>query len=151
MKRIITVVFLIAFTCSPLPACSPSPAPVRLTGRMSPEATVKFFFERYSKKDLEGMNSVVYEKAKIRDFLLDETESVKLISCEEDGDSVNIRFEDEWYNGEVYGRAVVHARYEIKFREGAAAPIENGENEFDFYLVKKGRDNDWVIVQWGLG
>ena len=118
---------------------------------LSAEETIKYFFDRYSEKDLSGMNKVVYEKKRLDNSRFDNIISVKLISCTEEKDPARIHFSSLWYDDEPYAYTLVRVKYNIQFEDDTDWPIKSGEHEFDYYLVKASKASGWIIVMSGLG
>lgn len=97
------------------------------------------------------MNQVLYKKFKLEDMNFDEIVSVNLISCTEEKDPSKIHFGGSWYDCTPYEYTLVRVRYSIEFKKGTDQPIENGEHDCDYYLAKKTKESDWIIVMAGLG
>ncbi len=119
------------------------------TKSMSPEETVRCYFSQFSDKSQSGMDALVYEKMRGKDFDLNHLNSVKLISCTEENDTSKISSNKEWYSN-PYKVALVHVAFDINYKSGGSSGgFNNGRYNWDYYLVKENEKSDWIIVQWG--
>lgn len=118
---------------------------------MTPEQTVRLYFEYYSKRDSAGMNSLVIKTYRSRNYNLRNLDYVKLFSCKEREDKG--QWYEPWYE-DPYDYAVVDVSFEIKFIKNAPdSGFNEGVNNLDsqYFLVKENENSDWIIVMWGVG
>lgn len=149
MRRIrLTAYMLFFLVCAVLlPACGEI-APAIPEG-MSPEETVRYYFERMDQKDRPGMDAVVAEDQRGADAELEHLVSVSLIGCEEETDADGLGFNESWCAGEPYDIAKVRDRFDIEYENGGGGGFDNGQYDWSFWLVKENADANWMIVMWG--
>ncbi len=140
MKRIRAAVLLLLAVL--LPACG--------AVGMTPEETVRYYFERMVKRDEAGMNAVVAEELRGAEAELEHLVSVKLLSCEQETDESVMPFQDHWYDGDPYDIALVRATFEIEYENGGGGGFDNGEYHWNFWLVKDSEEADWQIAMSGV-
>jgi hypothetical protein len=140
MKRIWSAVFLLLAVL--LPACS--------AGSMTPEETVRYYFERMGKKDQGGMDSVLVEEQRGADAELDHLISVEMVSCVQEKDESVLPFQDQWYTKDAADKALVRAAFKIEYENGGGAGFDNGEYHWYFWLVKESQNSDWRIAMSGV-
>ena len=140
MKRIWTAVVLLLTVL--LPACSAGP--------MTPEETVRCYFERMGRKDQDGMDSVLVEEQRGTNAELEHLKSVELISCVQEEDQTVMPFQDHWYSGEATDTALVRATFKIEYENGGGAGFDNGEYHWYFWLVRGEEDSGWRIAMSGV-
>lgn len=140
MKQIWTVVLLLLAVM--LPACS--------AAHMTPEQTVKRYFERMGRKDQAGMDELVVEEHRGEDAELERLISVELTRCEPETDASVMPFQSHWYSGDDYETALVRTTFCIEYENGGGAGFDNGEYNWYFWLVKDSEHADWKIVMNGV-
>lgn len=115
---------------------------------MSPEETVRYYFEKMGQKDKKAMDDVLSTQMKNTAYDFNNLESISLTSCEETRDSQKVNFNYSWYP-EASKVTAVTAVFEARFSQASSYNgIKDGSNSWLFYLAKNKDDADWVIVYW---
>lgn len=118
--------------------------------QLTAEETVKFYFDKMQKKDLSGMESVIADRMKGRNFELEKLKSVNLLECKEELNEDNIMYEDAWFPN-PYEIKMFNVVFTIEYEDGYGGGFDNDEYIWQYYLVKESEESDWVIVMWGAG
>lgn len=123
--------------------------PVPPPCNMSPEETVTYHFQQINNRSKKAMNSVVYSKMRSQSLSFWGLNDVKLLSCEE-ADSSKINFQESWFSN-PYAISAVNVEFDINYKEDYGSGIANMTYHWQYYLVKRDKTSEWMIVQWGMG
>ncbi|MBO3444346.1 DUF4829 domain-containing protein [Clostridium sp. CCUG 7971] len=79
---------------------------------------------------------------------LDNIESIKIISIDKVKDENLYKAFTEGNNIDKKNVEIYKVKYNIKFKDASKTPIDNGEDEIDYTLVKD-EHSKWKINSWG--
>lgn len=115
---------------------------------MTAEETVQRFFYYWSTKNDKGMNSLEYGKLPKGGRELYYINSLKLNSCVKRKNYNKKDWYEPWFSN-PYDVACVDTDFTIDVKKGGV--FTSGTYGYTFYLVKKDKNADWIIVMYGQG
>lgn len=120
----------------------------KIEWQYNPVKVIEKSFEFKDKHDYDEYKTCYKYPEDIQKDSLDNIESIKILNIDKvkdeniykafiDGNSIDRK------NVEIY-----KVKYDIKFKDASKTPIDNGEDEMDYTLVKD-ENSKWKIDSWG--
>lgn len=114
----------------------------------NPVKVIEKSFEFKNKHDYDEYKNCYKYPDSIQEDSLDNIESIKIINIDKVKDENLYKAFTDGNNIDKKNVKIYKVKYDIKFKDSSKTPIDNGEDEIDYILVKD-ESSKWKIHSWG--